>query len=155
MAAKNRNAIASGISSALGSINGSLPYTHDLTGAGQIENVEPAGPPQTMIHPYACYWLGTRQDIRDGAGADLSQYGQTLEFFVLGVVSQMETVAATLAAVNDLEADIVEALHAHRGLLGSVFDLEIATQTISGAEQSPGANGAFVLLAGRCFWARV
>jgi len=35
-----------------------------------------------------------------------------------------------------------------------VYDLEIATQTITGAGQQAGANGAYVLLAGRCFWAR-
>ena len=154
MPATNRNTIAAGINTALTGIDGSSPYNHDLSGSGQVENVEPDGPPRTDAGPYACFWLGARQDIRDGPGADLSQYAQTLDFSILGVVSQRESTAATLTAVNNLEADLIQALHDNRGLLGAVYDLEIATQTITGAGQQAGANGAYVLLAGRCFWAR-
>ena len=63
----NRNTIASAMTSVLQGIDGSGSYTYDLSGTGQVEQLDLAGPPVSRVRPYVAYYLGPRQDIRNGA----------------------------------------------------------------------------------------
>jgi hypothetical protein len=87
MSPTNRNTIASALSSVLSGIDGTGLYTYDLSGTGQVEQLDLDGPPVSRVRPYVAYHLGPRQDIRGGQGADLSSYGQTLTVDVVGVVT--------------------------------------------------------------------
>ena len=71
----NRNTIASAMTTVLQGIDGTGSYTYDLSGTGQVEQLDLAGPPVSRVRPYVAYYLGPRQDIRNGAGADLSRRG--------------------------------------------------------------------------------
>lgn len=159
MAAVNRNQITAGILAALQNIDGTGDYVNDLTAPGQIENVQWSGPPESVRIPYVSFWLGARSDIRDGQDADLSQYGQTMRFFIVGMVGTSGNPAEDVARANDLEADIIRALHANRRLpvsgVGTVFDLAVDTQVLTGEDVATGAEGAYVDLGGELYWARL
>jgi len=152
----NRNTIASALSSVLAGIDGTRLYSYDLSGTGQVEQLDLDGPPVSRVRPYVAYHLGPRQDIRGGQGADLSQYGQTLTVDVVGVVTGGADPAAAVEAANNLEADIIRALHASRNLgAAQVHDLTVSTEVVTGPEVDGRQRDAYVAMTVELFWSRV
>lgn len=152
----NRNTIASALSSVLAGIDGTGLYTYDLSGTGQVEQLDLDGPPVSRVRPYVAYHLGPRQDIRTGQGADLSQYGQTLTVDVVGVVTGGADPAAAVTAANNLEADIIRALHASRNLgAAQVHDLQVSTEVVTGPEVDGRQRDAYVAMTIELYWSRV
>ena len=155
MSTVNRNTIATALDGVLSAINGSGSYTYDLSGTGQVEQLDLAGPPLSRVRPYVAYYLGPRQDIRGGAGSDLSQYGQTLTVDLLGVVTGGASLAAAVTAANNLEADIVLALHGARNLgAAAVHDLTVSTEIVTGPEVDGRSRDAYVAMTVELFWSR-
>lgn len=152
----NRNTIASALTTILQNIDGTGSYTYDLSGAGQVEQIDLAGPPVSRVRPYVAYYLGARQDIRGGAGADLSQYGQTMTVDLVGVVTGGTDPGAAVQAANDMEADIIRALHASRNLgAAAVHDLSVSTEVVTGPEVDGRQRDAYVAMTVELFWSRV
>lgn len=152
----NRNTIASALTTILQGINGTGSYTYDLSGTGQVEQIDLAGPPVSRVRPYVAYYLGARQDIRGGAGADLSQYGQTMTVDLVGVVTGGTDPGAAVQAANDMEADIIRALHASRNLgAAAVHDLSVSTEVVTGPEVDGRQRDAYVAMTVELFWSRV
>jgi len=155
MTTVNRNTIATALDGVLSAINGSGSYTYDLSGTGQVEQLDLAGPPLSRVRPYVAYYLGPRQDIRGGAGSDLAQYGQTLTIDLLGVVTGGASPAAAVTAANNLEADIVLALHGARNLgAAAVHDLTVSTEIVTGPEVDGRSRDAYVAMTVELFWSR-
>ena len=152
----NRNTIASALTTILQGIDGTGSYTYDLSGAGQVEQIDLAGPPVSRVRPYVAYYLGARQDIRGGAGADLSQYGQTMTVDLVGVVTGGTDPCAAVQAANNMEADILRALHASRNLgAAAVHDLSVSTEVVTGPEVDGRQRDAYVAMTVELFWSRV
>jgi hypothetical protein len=152
----NRNTIASALTTILQNIDGTGSYTYDLSGAGQVEQIDLAGPPVSRVRPYVAYYLGARQDIRGGAGADLSQYGQTMTVDLVGVVTGGTDPGAAVQAANNMEADIIRALHASRNLgAAAVHDLSVSTEVVTGPEVDGRQRDAYVAMTVELFWSRV
>ena len=152
----NRNTIASALSSVLSGIDGTGLYTYDLSGTGQVEQLDLDGPPVSRVRPYVAFHLGPRQDIRGGQGADLSSYGQTLAVDVVGVVSGGVDPAEAVEAANNLEADIIRALHASRNLgAAQVHDLTVSTEVVTGPEVDGRQRDAYVAMTIELFWSRM
>jgi hypothetical protein len=152
----NRNTIASALTTILQGIDGTGSYTYDLSGAGQVEQIDLAGPPVSRVRPYVAYYLGARQDIRGGAGADLSQYGQTMTVDLVGVVTGGTDPGAAVQAANNMEADIIRALHASRNLgAAAVHDLSVSTEVVTGPEVDGRQRDAYVAMTVELFWSRV
>ena len=152
----NRNTIASALTTILQGIDGTGSYTYDLSGTGQVEQIDLAGPPVSRVRPYVAYYLGARQDIRGGAGADLSQYGQTMTVDLVGVVTGGTDPGAAVQAANDMEADIIRALHASRNLgAAAVHDLSVSTEVVTGPEVDGRQRDAYVAMTVELFWSRV
>jgi len=155
MTTTNRNTIASALSTVLSGINGSGSYTYDLSGTGQVEQLDLAGPPISRVRPYVAFYLGGRQDVRGGQGADLSQYGQTLSIDLLGVVTGGSQPGTAVAAANNLEADIILALHSSRNLgAAAVHDLSVDTEIVTGPEVDGRSRDAYVAMTLQLFWSR-
>lgn len=153
---KNRNTIASAMASVLQGIDGSGSYTYDLSAAGQVEQLDLAGPPVSRKRPYVAFHLGPRQDLRGGATADLSQYGQTMSVDLVGVVTGGVSTGAAVAAANNLEADLIAALHASRTLgAAKVYDLSVNTEIVTGSEVDGRQRDAYVAMTVELFWARI
>ncbi len=151
----NRNTIASALTTVLQAIDGSGSYTFDLSGAGQIEQLDLAGPPVTRVRPYLAFHLGARQDLRGGADADLSQYGQTMSVDLLAVVSGGTSPESAVQAANNMEADILRALHGSRTLgSAAVYDLAVSTEIVTGSEVDGRTRDAYVAMTLDLFWAR-
>lgn len=151
----NRNTIASALTTVLQAIDGSGSYTFDLSGAGQIEQLDLAGPPVTRVRPYLAFHLGARQDLRGGADADLSQYGQTMSVDLLAVVSGGTSPESAVQAANDMEADILRALHGSRTLgSAAVYDLAVSTEIVTGSEVDGRTRDSYVAMTLDLFWAR-
>ena len=151
----NRNTIASALTTVLQAIDGSGSYTFDLSGAGQIEQLDLAGPPVTRVRPYVAFHLGARQDLRGGADADLSQYGQTMSVDLLAVVSGGTSPESAVQAANNMEADILRALHGSRTLgSAAVYDLAVSTEIVTGSEVDGRTRDAYVAMTLDLFWAR-
>ena len=152
----NRNTIATAMTAVLRGIYGTGSYTYDLSGTGQVEQPALDGPPISRVRPYVAYYLGARQDIRGGAGADLSQYGQTMTVDLVGVVTGGSDPGAAVHAANNLEADIIRALHASRNLgAAAVHDLSVSTEVVTGPEVDGRQRDAYVAMAVELFWARI
>ena len=152
----NRNTIASAMTSVLQTIDGTGLFTYNLSGTGQVEQLDLDGPPISRVRPYVAFYLGPRQDIRNGAGADLSQYGQTMSVDLVGVVSGGATPGAAVQAANNLEADIIRALHASRTLgSAAVHDLSVSTEIVTGPEVDGRQRDAYVAMTVELFWARI
>ena len=152
----NRNTIASALTTILQGIDGTGSYTYDLSGAGQVEQIDLAGPPVSRVRPYVAFYLGARQDIRGGAGADLSQYGQTMTVDLVGVVTGGTDPGAAVQAANNMEADIIRALHASRNLgAAAVHDLSVSTEVVTGPEVDGRQRDAYVAMTVELFWSRV
>ena len=151
----NRNTIASAMTTVLQGIDGTGSYTYDLSGTGQVEQLDLAGPPVSRVRPYVAYYLGPRQDIRNGAGADLSQYGQTLTVDLVAVVTGGAAPSAAVTAANNMEADIIRALHGSRNLgAAAVHDLTVSTEVVTGPEVDGRERDAYVAMTVELFWAR-
>jgi len=152
----NRGTIATALTAVLQSIDGTGSYTHNLSGADQVEQLDLNGPPVSRVRPYVAFFLGSRQDIRGGADADLSQYGQTMSVDLLAVVSGGTSPSSAVQAAQDMEADILLALHGSR-TLGSakVFDLAVNTDIVTGSEVDGRNRDAYVAVTIDLFWARV
>ena len=151
----NRNTIASALTTVLQAIDGSGSYSFDLSGAGQIEQLDLAGPPVTRVRPYLAFHLGARQDLRGGADADLSQYGQTMSVDLLAVVSGGTSPESAVQAANNMEADILRALHGSRTLgSAAVYDLAVSTEIVTGSEVDGRTRDAYVAMTLDLFWAR-
>ncbi len=139
----------------LQAIDGSGSYTFDLSGAGQSEQLDLAGPPVTRVRPYVAFHLGARQDLRGGADADLSQYGQTMSVDLLAVVSGGTSPESAVQAANNMEADILRALHGSRTLgSAAVYDLAVSTEIVTGSEVDGRTRDAYVAMTLDLFWAR-
>ena len=152
----NRNPIASAMTTVLQGIDGTGSYTYDLSGTGQIEQLDLDGPPISRVRPYVAFYLGARQDIRGGAGADLSQYGQTMTVDLVGVVTGGSDPGAAGQAANNLEADIIRALHGSRNLgAAAVHDLSVSTEVVTGPEVDGRQRDAYVAMTVELFWARI
>lgn len=152
----NRNTIASAMTTILQGIDGTGDYTYNLSGPGQVQQVDLNGPPLSKVRPYVAFYLGARQDIRNGPGADLSQYGQTLAVDLVGVVSGGIDPDAAVSAGNDLEADIIAALHGSRNLgAAAVHDLTVSTEVVTGPEPDGRARDVYVVMSVELFWARL
>lgn len=152
----NRNAIASGLTSVLQGIDGTGSYTFNLSADGQVQQLDLAGPPVAKVRPYLAFHLGPRQDLRGGADADLSQYGQTMSVDLVAVVSGGVSPAAAVTAANNMEADILRALHGSR-TLGSaqIYDLAVTTEIVTGPEVDGRSRDAYVAMTLDLFWARI
>lgn len=152
----NRNTIASALTTLLQGIDGSGDYTYDLSGDGQVEQLAPNGPPITRKRPYVAFHMGSRQDLRSGADADLSQYGQAMSIDLVAVVSGGLSPATAVAAANDMEADILLALHGSRTLgAAKVYDLAVLTEIVTGSAVDGRARDAYVAMTLELFWARI
>ncbi len=151
----NRNTIASALTTVLQGIDGSGAYSFDLSGAGQVEQLDLAGPPISRVRPYLAFHLGPRQDLRAGADADLSQYGQAMTVDLLAVVSGGTDPGDAVQAANNMEADILRALHGSRTLgSAAVYDLAVNTEIVTGPEVDGRSRDSYVAMTLSLFWAR-
>jgi hypothetical protein len=74
----------------------------------------------------------------------------------VGVVTGGATPGAAVQAANNLEADIIRALHASRTLgSAAVHDLSVSTEIVTGPEVDGRQRDAYVAMTVELFWARI
>jgi hypothetical protein len=75
---------------------------------------------------------------------------------LVGVVTGGSDPGAAVQAANDLEADIIRALHGSRNLgAAAVHDLSVSTEVVTGPEVDGRQRDAYVAMTVELFWARI
>ena len=133
--------------SAVEAINGTSPYTHDLSGSGRVGREWVDSP--AIEPPYALVVFGearTRHDVEIGA------YRRDLIFWVVGWGEvAADTPTARAEAALNMADDLLRAIEKDRTLSGTVYDVLSDLTSFVGAEPQTGDQYAVTVLRVECY----
>lgn len=120
-------------------VNGSAPYTFDLSEAGRVvvgQGLVPSRTPSVGIYPVS--FTGEH-------GPELGRYTRRMTVGLMGIVAGT-TASPSERALRafDLLDDVVVALESDRTLGGNVLDLIVSKVDVTGAEVDVPGTGVFV-----------
>jgi hypothetical protein len=153
MSSLNRKTVAAALVSALQAIDGTGVYLVDVSGPGQVTRLISAGMPTSHVYPRIEVWCGGAR-LENRNDGDLSSYGQTMEYWLVGFVQGAGSQQATEDAAADMEESIVRALHGNRSLNGTVHDLDASTDVVTSTDAESGAAVGVVVVRGNLYWIR-
>lgn len=153
MSSLNRKTVAAALVTVLQGIDGTGAYLVDVSGPGQVTRLISVGMPTSHVFPRIEVWCGGAR-LENRNDGDLSSYGQTMEYWLVGFVQGAGSQQATEDAAADMEESIVRALHGNRSLNGTVHDLDASTDVVTSTDAESGAAVGVVVVRGNLYWIR-
>ena len=153
MSSLNRKTAAAALVQTLQLADGTGDYPLDLSADGQVTRLLSAGMPATGPFPRVEVWCGGPR-LENRNDGDLSSYGQSMEFVLLGFVQGAGSQVATEDAACDLEETILVALHGRRHLGIAVHDLDVSSDVVTSTDAEGGAAMGAVIMRGNLYWIR-
>lgn len=137
--ASNARAVLTQIQTQIASVNGSAPYTFDLSDTGRVvvgQGLVPNRVPSVGIYPVS---------FTAEHGPELGRFTRKMTVGLLGIVAGTTSTPSDRALrAFDLLDDVVVALESDRSLNGLVLDLIVSKVDVTGDESDLPTMGAFV-----------
>lgn len=127
------------IATQIATVNGSAPYSFDLSGTGKVvvgQGLVPSRVPSVGVYPVS---------FTAEHGPELGRFTRKMTIGLLGIVAGTTSTPSDRALrAFDLLDDVVVALESDRSLNGLVLDLIVSKVDVTGDENDLPTMGAFV-----------